>query len=189
MKVMAFVGSSRKEGNTKKIVDSICEGVKENGHEVEIYNIAELDNKGCRACGACQANKVEYCAIDDKMTTLLPRIAEADCIILGTPVYMLQVSGHTKNFLDRLYTFFVEADNTSKLRPEQKYITVTCSGAPAVAFKNVTEYLNMIFGGYSHMINAGNIIAGNLSGKDDILLQPEILKQAEEIGRKLVIEL
>ncbi|MBV7275837.1 flavodoxin family protein [Clostridium sp. PL3] len=185
MKVMAFVGSGRKEGNTSKIVGAICDGIKENGHDVEIYNLSELDNKGCRACGLCQANKVEYCSINDKMTELLPKIADADCIIVGTPVYMLQVSGHTKQFLDRMFTFFIESNNTTRILPGKKYITVTCSGAPAEAFKNVTEYLNIIFGGYSKMVNAGNIIAGNLGDKDDILSQQEILKQAEEIGRKL----
>lgn len=185
MKVMAFVGSGRKGGNTSKIVDVICTGIKENGHSVEIYDLTELDNKGCRGCGACQANKVEYCAINDKMTALLPKIAEADCIIVGTPVYMVQVSGYTKNFLDRLFAFYVQSDNTIKYLPGKKYITVTCSGAPAEAFKNVTEYMDQIFSGYSQMVNVGNIIAGNLTGKDDILSQQEILKQAEEIGRKL----
>ncbi|MCI1581680.1 flavodoxin family protein [Clostridium beijerinckii] len=185
MKVIAFVGSARKNGNTSKIVDAICSGIKKNGHEVETYNLSELDNKGCRACGLCQANKVEYCSINDKMTELLPKIADADCIIVGTPVYMVHVSGYTKNFLDRLFTFFVESNHTTRLLPGKKYITVTCSGAPAEAFKNVTEYLNQIFGGYSQMVNAGNIIAGNLHSKDDILSQQEMLNQAEEIGRKL----
>jgi Multimeric flavodoxin WrbA len=185
MKVIAFVGSARKEGNTSKIVDAICAGIKENDHEVEIYNLSELENKGCKACGQCQAGNVDYCAINDKMTALLPKIADADCVIVGTPIYMLHVSGYTKNFLDRLFAFYVESNNTSKFKPGKKYITVTCSGAPAEVFQNVTEYLNQIFGGYSQMTNAGNIIAGNLGGKDDILSQPEILKQAEEIGRKL----
>jgi Multimeric flavodoxin WrbA len=185
MKVIAFVGSPRKEGNTSKIVDALCISIKENGHEVEIYNLSELDNKGCRSCGACQVNKVKYCSINDKMTALLPKIAEADCIIVGTPAYMLHVSGYMKNFLDRLFPFYVESNNTSKLTPGKKYITVTCSGAPAEAFKNVTEYLNHIFGGYCRMVNAGSIIAGNLTGKDDIVSQPEILKLAEEIGRNL----
>ena len=185
MKVMAFVGSARKGGNTSKIVDAICAGIKENGHAVEIYNLSELDIKECRACGSCQTNKVEYCSINDKMTALLPKMADADCIIVGTPVYMLQVSGYTKMFLDRMFAFFVQSNDTVKYFPGKKYITVTCSGAPAVAFKNVTEYLNQIFGGYSQMVNAGNIIAGNLAGKDDIFSQQEILKQAEEIGRKL----
>ncbi len=117
MKVMAFVGSARKDGNTSKIVDAICSGIKKNGHEVETYNLAELDNKGCRACGLCQANKVEYCSINDKMTELLPKIADADCIIVGTPVYMVHVSGYTKNFLDRLFTFFVESNHTTRLLP------------------------------------------------------------------------
>ncbi|HBF37091.1 MAG TPA: NADPH-dependent FMN reductase [Firmicutes bacterium] len=185
MKVMAFVGSPRKAGNTSKVVDAICTGIKENGHSVEIYNLSELDNKGCTGCGACQTKKVEYCAVNDKMTALLAKIADADCIIVGTPVYMAHVSGYTKNFLDRLFTFFIQANDTVRILPGKKYITVTCSGAPAEAFKNVTEYLNMVFGFYFQMVNAGNITAGDMADKDDILSQPEILKQAEEIGRKL----
>jgi hypothetical protein len=35
------------------------------------------------------------------------------------------------------------------------------------------------------MENAGNIIVGNVNEKDDIMGQPEILKQAEDMGRKL----
>lgn len=185
MKIIAFVGSGRKGGNTSKIVDAICTGIKENGHSVETYNLSELDNKGCTGCGACQTKKVEYCAINDKMSALLPKIADADCIIVGTPVYMAHVSGYTKNFLDRLFTFFIEANDTFRILPGKKYITVTCSGAPAEAFKNVTEYLNMVFGGYCQMVNAGNITAGNLHSKDDILNQQEILKQAEDIVKKL----
>jgi multimeric flavodoxin WrbA len=148
MKFLAFIGSPRKDGNTSKIIRSICEGLEENKHEVEIYNLADLDNKGCRACGACQANKLEYCAIHDKTTALLPKIANSDCIIVGTPVYMLQMSGYMKKFLDRLFAFFIQSNYTTKYLPGKKYITVTCSGAPAEAFRNVTETLNQLFGDY-----------------------------------------
>jgi multimeric flavodoxin WrbA len=185
MKVIAFVGSPRKDGNTSKIINSLCAGLEENNHEVEIYNLSDLDIKGCRACGACQSNKVDYCSINDKMTTLLPKIADADCIVVGTPVYMLQVTGITKNFLDRLLPFFVQSNHTVKCLPGKKYITVTCSGAPAEAFKNVTEYLNTLFSDYFKMENCGNIIAGGLSTTDDIIKQAEILKQAEDMGQKL----
>ncbi|AFM41402.1 multimeric flavodoxin WrbA [Desulfosporosinus acidiphilus SJ4] len=185
MKVMAFVGSPRKGGNTSKIVNSICTGLKENGHAVEVYYLSELDNVGCKACDSCQANKVEYCAINDKMTTLLPKIADADCIIVGTPVYMLQLSGITKNFLDRLFTFYRRSNHTARYLPGKKYMTVTCNGAPAEAFGNVTEYLNQLFNGSFKMKNVGNIITGNLTNKDDILKQQGVLEQAEELGRKL----
>jgi hypothetical protein len=62
---------------------------------------------------------------------------------------------------------------------------VTCSGAPAEIFKNVTEYLNQLFGSSFQMENAGNIIAGSLRNKDDVMERPEILKLAEDMGRKL----
>lgn len=183
MKIMAFVGSPRKTGNTAKIVNAICKGARESGHEVDIYNLSEIDNMGCIACDACQLEKVDFCSVDGKVTALLPQMAKTDCLIVGTPIYMLQVSGVTKNFLDRLRPF-LKPDLTAKHLPGKKYITVTCSGAPAAVFSNVTEYLNQLFG-YFDMGNAGNIVAGNLQEKDDIIRQSKILEEAEEMGKKL----
>ena len=185
MKVIAFVGSSRTDGNTSKVVGAVCAGMKESGHSVEICNLSELGNKGCRACGSCQAGKVEYCAVDDRVTALLPKVADADCIVLGTPVYMMHLSGTAKNFIDRLFAFYVQSNHTARCLPGKKYITVTCSGAPAGAFNNVTEYLNQLFEGAFQMKNSGNIIVGNVLGKDDVLNQRDILKTAEDVGRKL----
>ncbi len=181
---MAFVGSPRKDGNTAKIVNAICKGAKESGHDVDVYSLSELNNKGCIACGACKLEKVDFCSIDDKLTNLLPQIAKADYLIVGTSIYMLQVSGVTKNFLDRLYPF-LKPDLTAKHLPGKKYLTVTCSGAPAAVFSNVTDYLNQLLGGWFKMENAGNIIVGDLNERDDIMGQPEILNRAEDMGRKL----
>lgn len=183
MKIMAFIGSPRGHGNTAKIVNAICQGARESGHEVAIYNLSDMNNKGCIACDACQLEKVDFCAIDDTLTTLLPQMTKADCLIVGTPIYMLQVSGVTKNFLDRLRPF-LEPDLTAKHLPGKKYITVTSSGAPAAAFRNVTDYLDQFFG-YFRMESAGNIVAGNLKDSDDIVGQPEILRQAGDMGRAL----
>jgi len=183
MKVIAFVGSPRRDGNTKKLVKAICEGAKESGHEVDMYHLSEMNNKGCIACDACQRQKVDFCSIDDKLTTLLPEIAKADCLIVGTPIYMLHVSGETKNFLDRMRAF-LNPDLTTNHLPGKKYITVTCSGAPAAQFSNVTDYLNDLLGLYK-MENSGNIIAANLREKDDIIWQAKMLEEAEAVGRKL----
>lgn len=183
MKVMAFVGSPRRDGNTNKLVNAICKGAEESGHEVYIYNLSEMNIKDCVACDACQLGKVDFCINDDKLTELLPEIAKADCLIVGTPIYMLHVSGVTKNFLDRLRPF-LKPDLTARYLPGKKYITVTCSGAPAESFSNVTEYFNEFFS-YFSMENAGNIIVGDLSKRDDIMRQPKILIKAEDMGKKL----
>lgn len=187
MKMMAFIGSPRKNGNTAKLVKAICHGAQENGHEIEIIHLAELDNKGCIGCNVCQLKKLTTCSINDPMTALLPKIAVADCLIVGTPVYTMQVSGLMKHFLDRLYPFIEHGAQELIIKhlPGKKYITVTCSGAPAPVFMNVTAYLNQLFGFYK-MDNAGNLAAGDLTGRDDILKQPEVLEQAEALGRSLV---
>ena len=185
MKVIAFVGSPRKDGNTFRVINAICRGAKESGHETEIYNLFELKNQGCIACNACQANKVEYCSIDDNLTALLPKIAKADCLIFGTPIYMGHVSGHMKNFFDRLRPFMQLPDYTIKHLPGKKYITVTCSGAPAAAAKETIDYLDKWFSGFYKMENAGNLAVGGVRMIGDVDNQPDVMKNAEELGRKL----
>lgn len=184
MKIIAFVGSPRENGNTVKIVNTICEGAQENGNEVKIYNLPDMNIKPCIACDACQLEKVEYCINKDPLTEILPEIAKADCLIIGTPIYMLQVSGVTKNFLDRLRPF-LKPDLTAKHLPGKKYITVTSSGAPSEAFSNVTEYLKQVFS-YFGMESAGNIIAGGLNEKGAVLSQPDVLEEARNLGKNLV---
>lgn len=185
MKVIALIGSPRKVGNTSKIVDSICKGLKQNGHSVEIYNLTNFEMKGCKACDACQMEKVDFCTIDDSITKLLPKIATADCIIFGTPIYVGHVSGSMKNLLDRMRSF-LRPNRTVRFLPNKKYITVTCSSLPGETFKDVTEYLNKWLGGFFQMENIGNIIAGNLREKDAINNQPELLLAAENLGRQII---
>lgn len=185
MKIVAFIGSPRKGGNTDVIVNTICKAAKENGNQINIYYLSDMDNKGCIACDGCQNKTVEYCAINDEVTKLYHEIAKADCIIIGTPIYVGQISGYTKNLLDR-FRPFIQPDRTIRDLPGKKYITVTCSSRPAEAFRNATDYLNQWLGGFFQMVNCGNIIAGNLRNRNEIDGQADILSQAYDIGKKLI---
>ncbi|MEG6584799.1 flavodoxin family protein [Dendrosporobacter sp. 1207_IL3150] len=184
MKVLAFVGSPRGNGNTARMVDAVCKGAAAVGHDIETINVTRLNIHDCTACCACKVGKVEYCALNDDMQKLYPKIIEADCIVVGTPVYMGQMSGQLKNFFDRWYTFM---DASYKIRyiPGKKYITVTASGAPAEIFQSLTDYLNHWLGTFFKMALIKNIVAGGLGPPDAIDDQPEILAMAEQTGRAL----
>lgn len=184
MKVLGFIGSPRENGNTTAMVTAVCKGAAAAGHTTEIVNLTRLNIRDCTACCACKTGKVEFCAIKDDMQKIYPKILAADCLILGTPVYMGQMTGQMKNFFDRWSTFMDEDYQIHHL-PGKKYITVTASAAPAEAFQSLTDYLNHWLGSFFKLERVHNIVGGELGPADAINSQPELLTLAEDIGRSL----
>lgn len=102
MKVMGFSASPRKEGNTAWILNKILEGAKEQGAETESWCFNDLDISPCRGCVCChQGNR--GCIINDDMHILYDALEHADALVLGSPVYMGQMSAQAKIFTDRLF--------------------------------------------------------------------------------------
>jgi len=102
MNVMGFAASPRKEGNTAWIINKILEGAKEQGAETQSWCFSALDIKPCRGCLGCQQGK-RGCILNDDMQTLYDALEHADALVLGSPVYMGQMSAQAKIFTDRLF--------------------------------------------------------------------------------------
>ena len=102
MKILGFVGSPREGGNTEILVKEVLKGADESGAETEIVYLNKLDIKPCQACMHCKSNNGE-CATDDDMQTIYNQLKESDAVVLGSPIYMWQMSAQTKLFTDRLY--------------------------------------------------------------------------------------
>lgn len=184
MKVVGFIGSPRENGNTAAMVNAVCKGAAAAGHEIEVINLTSLTIHDCTACCACKTGNIQYCAVNDDMQKLYPKIVEADCLVIGTPVYMGQMSGQMKNFFDRWY-IFMDANYQIHHLPGKKYITITASAAPAETFQCLTAYFNHWLGTFFKMEFIKNIVAGGLRPADAINNQPELLAEAESTGRAL----
>lgn len=98
MKVLGIVGSLRNGGNTEFAVKETLKAAQDLGAEVEVISLADYRVYPCDGCGLC---KTEACHYDDGMRELLPKIAEADALIVGSPVYYGGISGGLKCLLDR----------------------------------------------------------------------------------------
>ena len=105
MNIIAFNASPRENGNTAWIINKILEGAKENGAETRIFHSGKLNIKPCIGCLCCKKGGQE-CIIRDDMQKLYKKIKDADALILGSPVYMGQMSGQAKIFTDRLFAHF-----------------------------------------------------------------------------------
>jgi len=103
MKVVAFNGSPKKEGNTYHGIKMVAEELEKEGIEVEIIHVGNKNIRGCLACNGCAKNQDEKCVIKDEVNEWIQKMKEADGIILGSPVHYASVGGTMKSFLDRAF--------------------------------------------------------------------------------------
>jgi multimeric flavodoxin WrbA len=102
MKVIAFNGSSRKEGNTHILLNLVLDELKAEGIETEIYSLAGKPVQGCLGCLKCFENKNQKCVVEkDIINECIQKMAEADGIILGSPTYFADVSASMKAIIER----------------------------------------------------------------------------------------
>ncbi len=103
MKVIAFNGSPRKDGNTSILIGYVLEELKKAGISTELINLAGKKLHGCIACYRCASNQDRRCAVkDDDLNGCIDKILEADGIILGSPTYFTDVSTEIKALIDRV---------------------------------------------------------------------------------------
>jgi len=102
MKVVAFNGSGRKDGNTAVLLKRVLSALEAEGVETELIQLAGEQIRGCTACRACFETKNLRCSItDDNVNTYIQKMVEADGIILGSPTYFAMMSSEMKALIDR----------------------------------------------------------------------------------------
>lgn len=102
MKVVAFNGSARKDGNTAILLNAVLEELKKEGIETEMIQLAGRSLRGCIACYKCFENKNRRCAVEkDEMNSYIAEMIEADGILLGSPTYFSDVTTNMKAIIER----------------------------------------------------------------------------------------
>jgi multimeric flavodoxin WrbA len=102
MKVIAFNGSGRKDGNTAILLNAVLEEIAKEGIETELIQLAGKAPQGCIACYKCFENKDQKCAVTkDRLNEYLAKIIEADGILFGSPVYFADATAGIKALIER----------------------------------------------------------------------------------------
>jgi len=102
MKVVAFNGSARKDGNTALMIRRVFSELEAAGIETELLQLAYKPVRGCTACMKCWENQDRRCVIgNDIVNEALAKMTEADGVILGSPTYFADVTSEMKALIDR----------------------------------------------------------------------------------------
>ncbi len=189
IKITAFNGSPRRDGNTEILLNKCIEGVESQSSTVTVFNLNDMDILPCQDCSKCY--ETGECIYNDDMNQIYEAIRTSNRIILTSPVFFFGISAQAKAMVDRCQSFWSEKYLLKSPLPQENvkrrglFIVVggmkaevgyTCTQATAKAFFrtiSVDEHKNLSYSGFDE--------------KGAILKEPEALKQAFEAGRDLTM--
>jgi multimeric flavodoxin WrbA len=130
MKVVAFNGSGRKDGNTAMLIRRVLSVLEAEGIETELIQLAGEQIRGCNACRTCFSTKNNRCVIEeDNVNTYIQKMVEADGVILGSPVYFSMMSPELKALIDRAGYVAIANDHVFKRKVGAAVVAVRRAGA------------------------------------------------------------
>ncbi|MCR5822438.1 MAG: flavodoxin family protein [Bacteroidales bacterium] len=135
-KIMIIDGGPRKTFNTASMLQKFAEGAKSVSDQIEVKTVRlyEMDYKGCMSCMACKikGKASNVCKYRDAMTPVFDEIAQADGLVLGSPIYFGDVTGQMRTFLERLAFPWLSYNDYSMTAPKRMPVVLveTMNGTP-----------------------------------------------------------
>lgn len=181
--ILGINGSPRKKWNTAMMLEKALEGAASKGAVTELIHLYDLNFTGCTSCFACKTKggkSYGQCAVNDGLKPVLEKAADADAIILGSPVYFGNTTGEMRSFLERLYfQYLVYAGPPRTLAPGKKNIgLIYTMNAPESVIKDA---------GYDSYFASAEMTAKMIFGNAETLCSYETL-QFEDYS-KVVFEM
>lgn len=187
-KIVAFVGSPRKKGNVDTIIDELIKGANKNNVEVKKYYLNDMNIKGCQGCLYCR--KTPTCAFKDDMINVYEDIKEAEYVIIGSPIYICQVSAQTKLLLDRLYplTEIDKAKHTPRFGVKKLIMVYTQAAPFSFIFRRYFRYTakHLKGMGLNHYKTILSTKAFEMNSTKNNL---KVLEKAYELGVKISLNI
>lgn len=182
MKVVAFNGSARKDGNTAILIRRVLNVLESEGIETELIQLAGEQIHGCTACGTCRKIQNKQCKIvNDNVNTYIEKMAAADGIILGSPTYFSMMTSEMKALIDR--TGFVARANNDMFKRKVGAAVVAVRRAGGIPTFDAINHFFLI----SQMIVPGSSYwnVGIGLNKGDVEKDEEGLKTMDDLGKNM----
>lgn len=182
MKVVAFNGSPRADGNTAIMIGRVFAELEREGIETETVHIGGKPVRGCIACYKCKETKDGTCAIkDDIVNECIAKMAKADGIILGSPTYVSDITSEMKALIDRACLVTRASGNLMRRKVGASLSAVRRAGSI-----HVLDSMNHFFG-ITEMITVGssywNLAVGREKG--EVENDAEGMETMETLGRNM----
>ena len=182
MKVVAFNGSPRKDGNTTLLVGRVFAELEKEGIETELVQLAGETIRGCTACYQCFERKDKRCAVTkDIVNDCIEKMIAADGIILASPTYFSDVTAELKALIDRA-GFVARANGDLFRRKVGAAVVAVRRGGSIQAFDTINHLFQI-----EQMIIPGSCYWNMGIGRDkgDVESDEEGMKTMEVLGENM----
>jgi len=187
MKVFAVLGSPRRGGNTEILLEEALRGASNHGGLCEKVVLRDLRITPCLEIYKCTEDGV--CAIKDDMQKLFPKLSQAERLIIASPIFFYSVSALAKAMIDRCQSLWVKKHILSlPISPiadrKGAFISVAATRGKKLfegARLTVRYFFDAIDVAYTD-----ELFVRGADEKGEVRDQPEALKAAYELGRRLV---
>ena len=134
MKVLLINGSPRVGGNTSIALGEMEKIFQQEGIQVETVQVGNKAIRGCVACLSCMEKG--KCMFDDLVNETAPKFAEADGLVIASPVYYASANGTLISFIDRLF-YSTPFDKTMKVGAA---VAVARRGGVSATYDELNKY-------------------------------------------------
>jgi len=181
MKVLGFVGSPRKSGNTDTLVEHVLAGAADADHQTEKVYLADYALTPIDPVYGEETNWTDpRQGVADE---LIDKIVAADAVVLGSPVYWFSVSGLLKLFIDRWALYQRDDQRLRDLTPGKKLVVALAMAdaddsyveAVLAPLRYAAKWLKMQW--------VGEIVATGVSDPGDVEQHPDVLADARALGQ------
>jgi multimeric flavodoxin WrbA len=182
MKVVAFNGSPRREGNTAILTGEVFKILESHGIETEMIQLGNKPVHGCKACMKCREIQDNKCHIkNNHLNFCIEKMNEADGIIIGSPVYFADVTPEVKALID-VAGYVTRSNNFTLKRKVGAAVIAVRRGGALHAFETINNFFlinQMIVPGSSYW----NFAIGRNSG--DVLNDSEGIQTMQTLGENM----
>lgn len=157
MEIVIINSSPRKNGNTAQLCDAFIKGAIQTLPKPKVTTVFlnDLKFKGCQSCFACKlkdSKRYGKCSLNDELSPILSAVNKADCLVLASPIYLMDVNSSAKAFLERLcFSLGSYEVGYRSLAPKEVIVVTiytmntTIEYSPVGAMDNVDAFLGHIF--------------------------------------------
>ena len=181
-KVFGICFSEVRNGNSAILLNEIMKPINAKGYEVEQVNIGDFNIKQCIGCFKCN-NANFSCILKDDLEKILEKIDSADAIAITAPCYILTAPSQIKALMDR--TAARALDKIENDAPRRPGVALSVAGATHTWY-SMQRAMPSLFLQLNNCEVIEQKIYGGIALKGDILNHPEVLKEANHVGEKLI---
>lgn len=177
MNILILSSSPRKGGNTDLLVDAFVKGASQK-HQVEMVSVRDYHVSPCIGCNACFTSEIHACVQKDDMTSIYGKMAEADMLVIASPVYFYGLSAQLKAVIDRFHNPVRDTFHIRKMA----LLLVGAARLPELFDSILTQYQLCL--NFFKLEDAGQVLVRGVKDKGDILAT-KALREAFDFGKSL----